>query len=96
MAADEIFWVLAVGGPYDADDFEQRELARTRLRQELLLQALVPEEYVWVWDEADRAQLVLRTFAQRAAAEAYAAYLSGRGVTTRVRRADADAAGDAP
>lgn len=81
---DAGWWVLAVGGPYAADDFEQRERSRTRLRQELLLLAIVPDEYVWVWDETDTAQLVLRSFGDREAAEAYAAYLSGRGVVARV------------
>jgi hypothetical protein len=80
------WWVLAVGGPYDADKFEQREEARTRLRQELLLMAIVPDDYIWVWDDDDRAQFVLRLFADKEAAEAYAAYMSGRGVTVRVRR----------
>jgi hypothetical protein len=87
------WWVLAVGGPYDPGDFEAREAARVRLRQELLLMAIVPDEYVWVWDEEDRAQLVVRTFGDEGMAEAYAAYLSGRGVSVRVRRAfgeDAD------
>ena len=78
------WWVLAVGGPYDANDFDQRERARTRLRQELLLLAIVPDEYVWIWDETDMAQLVLRSFGDRGAAASYAAYLSGRGVTARV------------
>lgn len=80
------WWVLAVGGPYDADDFAQREAARVRLRQELLLMAIVPDAYVWVWDAEDRAQLVLRVFDSRDAAEAYAAYMSGRGVAVRVSR----------
>jgi hypothetical protein len=80
------WWVLAVGGPYDAHDFGQREAARTRLRQELLLMAIVPDVYEWVWDEEDMAQLVLKTFAIRDAAEDYAAYMTGRGVTVRVRR----------
>ena len=78
------WWVLAVGGPYDAGDFNQRERARTRLRQELLLLAIVPDDYVWVWDETDTAQLVLRSFGEYEAAGSYAAYLSGRGVTARV------------
>ncbi len=86
-AAASKWWVLAVGGPYDPDDFAQREAARTRLRQELLLRAIVPGEYVWVWDETDRALLVLRTFPSREAAEAHAVYLSGRGVVVRVRPA---------
>lgn len=80
------WWVVAVGGPYDPDDFDQRESARTLLRQTLLLMAIVPDEYVWVWDETECAQLVLRTFPDRPAAEAYAAYLSGRGIEVRVRR----------
>ena len=85
MAAMEAgWWVLAVGGPYDANDFDQRERARTRLRQELLLLAIVPDEYVWVWDETDMAQLVLRCYSDREGAEDYAAYLSGRGVTARM------------
>ena len=94
MQEDAGWWVLAVGGPYDAEDFDQRDAARTRLRQELLLVAIVPDAYVWVWDETDRAQLVLRTFARREAAEDYAAYLSGRGVTARVRQVFGEAAGD--
>jgi hypothetical protein len=81
-----VWWVLAVGGPYDSDKVEQRETARTRLRQEFLLAAIVPDEYVWVWDETDRAQFVLRTFPDRASAEDYAAYLSGRGLSVRVRQ----------
>jgi hypothetical protein len=87
MTQDREFWVLAVGGPYDPEKFDQREAARTRLRQELLLLAIVPDEYIWIWDETDCAQLVLRTFGQVEQAEAYAAYLAGRGVTARVRRA---------
>ena len=94
MQEDVGWWVLAVGGPYDAGDFDQRDAARTRLRQELLLEAIVPDAYVWVWDETDRAQLVLRTFARREAAEDYAAYLSGRGVTARVRQVFGETAGD--
>ncbi len=85
MAGERGWWVLAVGGPYDPEDFDQREAARVRLRQELLLLAIVPDAYVWVWDEQDRAQLVLRECATLADAEAYAAYLSGRGIETRVR-----------
>lgn len=84
------WWALAVGGPYDAHDFDQRERARTRLRQELLLLAIVPDEYVWVWDETDMVQLVLRGFSDREGAEDYAAYLSGRGVTARVTPVTAD------
>jgi hypothetical protein len=79
------WWVLAVGGPYDPDDFDQREAARTLLRQHLLLAAIVPDEYLWVWDETDRVQLVLRAFLDRPAADAYAAYMAGRGVEVRVR-----------
>lgn len=91
MPQDGEFWVLAVGRPYDPEKFDQREAARTRLRQELLLLAIVPDEYTWVWDETDCAQLVLRTFAREEQAEAYAAYLAGRGVAARVRRAFDDA-----
>ncbi|HCR13587.1 hypothetical protein [Solidesulfovibrio alcoholivorans] len=94
MQEEAGWWVLALGGPYDPGDFEQRDAARTRLRQELLLVAIVPDAYVWVWDETDRAQLVLRTFARREAAEDYAAYLSGRGVTARVRQVFGETAGD--
>ena len=42
MREEAGWWVLAVGGPYDAEDFDQRDAARTRLRQELLLVAIVP------------------------------------------------------
>jgi len=89
------WWALAVGGPYDAHDFDQRERARTRLRQELLLLAIVPDAYVWVWDETNAAQLVLRSFDERTAAESYAAYLSGRGVTSRVTPVTAEPGEDA-
>jgi len=80
------WWVLAMGAPYDPGDFEQREVVRTRLRQELLLLAIVPDDYVWVWDEQERAQLVLRVFDTRDAADGYAAYMTGRGVEVRVTR----------
>ena len=83
----DVWWVLALGGPYDPEDFEARETARVRLRQELLLKAIVPDEYVWVWDDYDRAQLVLRTYGDGESAGAYAAFLSGRGIEVRVRRA---------
>ena len=49
--ADAGWWVVALGGVYDPENFDQRETVRTRLRQELLLVAIVPDIYVWVRDE---------------------------------------------
>ena len=85
--ADAGLWVVALGGVYDPENFDQRETVRTRLRQELLLVAIVPDVYVWVWDENGRCQLVLREFSDRQVADAYAAALSGRGLEVRVRGA---------
>ena len=85
--ADAGWWVVALGGVYDPENFDQRETVRTRLRQELLLVAIVPDVYVWVWGENDRCHLVLREFSDRQAADAYAAALSGRGLEVQVRRA---------
>jgi len=39
--------LVALGGVYDPENFDQRETVRTRLRQVLLLVAIVPEVYVW-------------------------------------------------
>jgi hypothetical protein len=53
------WWVVACGRPLDPDSFEAREAARELLRQELADHGVRLEEYVWVWDDSNRAQVVV-------------------------------------
>lgn len=80
------WWVLAVGEPLDADSFEQRERMRDALRRELSQRSIPLAQHVWVWDETNRAQVVLRSFEHRELAEAFAAAMEKRGLRVRVAR----------
>lgn len=85
------WWVLAVGEPMDSHSFAQREHKRDCLRRELLQRTIKLSEYVWIWDETDKAQVVLRSFEHRDLAEAFAAAMERRGLRVRVvREWDAD------
>lgn len=80
------WWVLAVGESLDPDSFEQREQMRDALRRELSQRSIPLARYVWVWDETNRAQVVLRSFEHRELAEAFAAAMEKRGLRVRVAR----------
>ncbi len=80
------WWVLAVGEMLLDDSFALRDQARERLRLQVLKLDLHLKEHVWVWDQHNRAQLVLRTFRDRGTAKAYAAALERKGLAVRVIR----------
>lgn len=80
------WWVLAVGDRLDPHSFDQREHTRDALRRELLKHNIRLVEYVWVWDETNHAQVVLRTFEKRELAETFAAAIAKRGLRVRVAR----------
>jgi hypothetical protein len=63
---------------------EARDQARERLRSQVLDAGLQLQEFVWVWDETDRAQLVVTTLPTRERAERVAERLRQRGLDIRV------------
>ncbi|MDK2956134.1 MAG: hypothetical protein PWQ57_1630 [Desulfovibrionales bacterium] len=78
------WWLLAVGDHVDATSLEARDQARERLRSQVLDAGLQLQEFVWVWDETDRAQLVVTTLPTRERAERVAERLRQRGLDIRV------------
>lgn len=82
------WWVLACGDAFDPDDFEQREAARERLLDELQAKGVVLPEYIWVWDDHPRAQLVITSLPSEERAERVAEHLRKKGLDIRVRRED--------
>ncbi len=82
------WWVLACGEAFDPDDFEQREAARERLLDELQAKGVVLPEYIWVWDEQPRAQLVITSLPSEERAQRVAEHLRKKGLEIRVRRED--------
>ena len=59
------WWVLVRGDRFDAESLPQREQARENLRKKLLDCAIKLAEYIWVWDESCRAQVVVETCTTR-------------------------------
>lgn len=80
------WWVLACGEPLDPEDFASRDRARDILRKEVEACGLMLPEYVWVWDDAEAAQLVITTLPSRDRAMRVAQKLRERGLNIRVRR----------
>ncbi|MEF2144907.1 MAG: hypothetical protein V3573_05635 [Desulfovibrionaceae bacterium] len=80
------WWVLACGDSIGDKPFEDRDQARERLRAEVEAAGIVLPEYIWVWDDEDRALLVITTLPSRDRAERVADRLRGRGLTMRVAK----------
>ena len=56
---DKGWWVVLCGNTLDPHDFDQREHMREMLSSAAKKLGLTLNEHVWVWDEQDRAQLVV-------------------------------------
>lgn len=89
------WWVLALGDSFAGLSFEERDTARAKLCEAVAMRGIHLPQCLWVWDEMNRAQLVLATVPSRELASLMAARLSGRGLSVRIRRelpekADAD------
>lgn len=80
------WWVLACGEPFGDGSFEARDAQRERLRLEVESAGILLPELIWVWDEDQRAQLVITTLPSRERAERVAERLRSRGLTLRVTR----------
>lgn len=80
------WWVLACGRVLDGDSFNNRELERKRLLEEVRMAGLVLPENIWVWDDTGDAQLVISTVPTLKRAERLANHLRGKGLTIRIRR----------
>ena len=80
------WWVLAIGEAFDGADFESRELARERLKQQVESAGISLKDYVWVWDEIGCAQLVLATFKSRKMARKMAERMVAKGLYARIKK----------
>ncbi len=80
------WWVLAVGDKFGEAGFEGRDLCRAELLHQVHGAGIRLDENVWVFDEDERAQLVLRTCDTRERAEAVAGELSATGLTLKVSK----------
>ncbi len=80
------WWVLAVGARLDHGSLELRDRSRDNLRRELEQRGIRLKEYVWIWDETNRAQVLLRSFGSRDLAEAFAGAMEMRGLRVRICR----------
>lgn len=83
---DKGWWVLALGESFAGLSFEERDTARAKLCEVVALRGVHLPQCVWVWDETNRAQLVLATVPSRELASLLAARLSGLGLSVRIRR----------
>lgn len=82
----EGWWVLAVGDDLEGAPFEARDIARDILRQQVETAGVLLAEYVWVWDDAKQAQLVVATFPSLERARRVAERLRTKGLKIRVAR----------
>ncbi len=80
------WWVLAQGERYAGMDFAERDRARDRLLSTVTRVGVQMGSYVWVWDEADRVQLVLATMPTLGQARLMAERLRRKGLCIRVKR----------
>lgn len=80
------WWVLAQGRKLDPADFEAREAAREDLLHAVLKAGVLLDENIWVWDETNRAQLVLATLPSQERALRVAERLREKGLNIAVRR----------
>ncbi|MCM0756823.1 hypothetical protein M7784_16435 [Desulfovibrio aminophilus] len=87
-ALPPVWWVLAYGDSFEGLSFEERDEARARLREAVSASGILVPEHVWVWDETNRAQLVLATLHSREMAARLAARMGNKGLAVRIKRAD--------
>lgn len=84
------WWVLVRGEALDETDLAQRDAARDRLRRQAEAGGVRVDEYVWVWDETNTAQLVAGRFDDPDLAWSRARQLVARGLDARVVEALTD------
>ncbi len=56
------YHVLVYGNSLQGLPFQERDQERERLRFELLKAGTILLEHVWIWDETDTAQLLIRSY----------------------------------
>ena len=76
--------VLACGDSFTGLDFPERDRVRERLREEVADTGLVFTEHYWVWDETDRAQLLVASTPDAAEADQLRQRLHEQGIRTRI------------
>jgi len=80
------WWVLVCGRPLERDSQPQREASRNSLLREMARRHIHQAEHQWVWDETNRAQVVVARFACRDKAEACRRALTAVELEARVIR----------
>lgn len=80
------WWVLVCGEPLQQNSLAERDKARERLRQQLLLSDVTLQEYIWIWDSTNRVQVLIKQCTNREEAEAQAEALKKKGLEVRVVR----------
>lgn len=80
------WWVLVCGDALHQDSPAERDKARERLRQQLILCDIRLQEYVWIWDSTNRVQVLVNQFANQDDAEVQAEALRKKGLEVRVVR----------
>lgn len=81
------WWVLVCGEPLRQNDpLDERDKARDRLRQQLILCDIVLQEYVWIWDKTNRVQVLVNQCESRDDAEDRAESLRKKGLKVRIVR----------
>jgi hypothetical protein len=82
--SDRMHHVLACGASFHGLEFPERDRAREELRQKVAEAGLTFVEHYWVWDETDRAQLLVRSTQSACEAEKFRSYLERHGVGARI------------
>lgn len=82
--AEAGWWVLICGEALNPEDFDQRERARTALREVLTKHGIKLNEFVWIWDETETAQVVAGHHRHLYDAREQAQKLTQLGLTTRI------------
>lgn len=80
------WWVMACGDEFGSAPIELRDAVRERLRKQVERRGVMLAEHLWVWDETNRAQLVLATLPTRVRAEKVAETLRTKGLEIRIKR----------
>ncbi|WP_432737702.1 hypothetical protein [Maridesulfovibrio sp. FT414] len=78
------WWVLAVGEGFGEAGFEERDECRAELLRRVNAAGVFLDENVWVYDEDECAQLVLKTCESRESAEETVRGLGNTGLSLKI------------
>lgn len=79
-----MYHVLACGETFQGLCFQERDRARDRLRGRVAECGLVYVEHHWVWDDTDRAQLLIVSREQKESAQKFKKFLEQNKIEARI------------